>query len=298
VTGGVDLQVYDGNDRVTVKGAATKTGPGVITLSGGAGNDFYRILTSRATTLLRDTEGIDTLSFQGGARGVVIDLSLATGQAQRWGNSNTLKLNGLIENAVGTSRADTIKGNAAANRIHGGGGGDRLYGRGGDDSLLGGSGNDILVGAAGQDTLRGGTGADRLYGGIGNDVLLGEAGTDRLYASAGSDLMIGGLAADQLFAGVGGNDLLLGGTTAFDSDNQALLAILAEWSSTRDLDARMSALKNGGGANDTTRLQPGVTVFNDAAIDTLRPRDGYNWLWRSRKDRLSRPAATDRVTTY
>lgn len=219
-------------------------------------------------------------------------------QAQRWGNANTLRLTGQIENAIGTSRADTIKGNATANRIYGGGGVDRLYGSDGDDSLVGGAENDILVGAAGQDTLRGSTGADRLYGGIGNDALLGEAGADWLDGNLDADLTIGGLATDQLFAGIGGNDLLLGGTTSFDSDDDALFRILAEWSSTRDLDTRISALQNGGWANETKRLQAGVTVFNDTAIDALTPRDGYNWFWRSTNDRLSRPAATDRITTY
>lgn len=66
----------------------------------------------------------------------------------------------MIENALGGSGSDVIKGNAAANSLQGGLGNDRLYGSHGNDRLYGGSGNDKLYGQGGRDILSGSSGAD------------------------------------------------------------------------------------------------------------------------------------------
>ena len=64
VTGGINLQLGDGNDDVTLQGGSPRTPPGVVTITGGAGDDFFSLWTSGATTLLNDTQGIDGLSFR------------------------------------------------------------------------------------------------------------------------------------------------------------------------------------------------------------------------------------------
>jgi serralysin len=58
----------------------------------------------------------------------------------------------VIENAIGSSFADTITGNAADNALSGGAGDDTLYGLDGNDVLTGGAGNDFLDGGNGIDT--------------------------------------------------------------------------------------------------------------------------------------------------
>jgi len=62
----------------------------------------------------------------------------------------------LIENAIGGSGRDIIRGNAADNHLtgNGGGGADRLFGHAGDDTLIGGAGRDVLFGDRGADTFR------------------------------------------------------------------------------------------------------------------------------------------------
>ncbi|WP_372573186.1 M10 family metallopeptidase C-terminal domain-containing protein, partial [Ruegeria jejuensis] len=88
----------------------------------------------------------------------------------------------LIENAIGGSGNDAVKGNQAANRLEGGAGNDAINGAEGNDALLGGLGNDRLWGADDHDRLSGGDGLDRLYGGAGNDTLLGDDGNDVILA--------------------------------------------------------------------------------------------------------------------
>ncbi len=132
----------------------------------------------------------------------------------------------LIENAIGGSGADTLRGNAAANRLNGNGGSDKLYGRGG---------NDLLVGGAGADLFNGGGGIDRaIYSGANSGVLAdlqspsGNTGhakgdtyvsIEEIYASGDDDSLYGdsdankfwGANGHDILRGRGGNDALYGG---------------------------------------------------------------------------------------
>jgi len=127
-----------------------------------------------------DGGGTDTYDFRQYTTGLKVDLNpgawTITSSAQRaklkWdgtklaaGNiANALLYKGdarsLIENALGGSGNDVIKGNSANNTLQGNLGNDSLYGSGGNDRLYGGSGNDKLYGQGGSDILTGGSGAD------------------------------------------------------------------------------------------------------------------------------------------
>ncbi|MCM1982020.1 M10 family metallopeptidase [Lyngbya confervoides] len=91
----------------------------------------------------------------------------------------------LIENALGGSADDVIRGNGANNKLQGRAGNDQLLGRQGADVLQGGSGADQLVGGAGNDRLVGGTQADRLNGT--DDQARGRGEIDRLRGGSGAD---------------------------------------------------------------------------------------------------------------
>jgi Ca2+-binding RTX toxin-like protein len=136
-----------------------------------------------------------------------------------------------------------------------------------------------LVGEAGNDTLRGGRGPD---------VLLGGAGADRLYGNDGRDLLIGGAGADLLQGGVH-NDLLIAGTTAHANDDQALKAIMQEWTSDRSYATRVQNLATG--ANGLPKLDA-TTVFNDTAADTLTGGSYLDWFFAD----LGLDTLTDRAT--
>ncbi|QEP30334.1 M10 family metallopeptidase [Pukyongiella litopenaei] len=142
----------------------------------------------------------------------------------------------LIENAIGGSGWDTLKGNAAANRLNGNAGNDNLYGR---------AGNDVLIGGAGGDHLNGGSGIDRasyssastgvradlyapsrntghakgdsyvsiedIYATARNDTLHGDGGANTIWGADGHDRIVGRAGADRLIGG-NGNDKLDGGS--------------------------------------------------------------------------------------
>jgi Ca2+-binding RTX toxin-like protein len=153
----------------------------------------------------------------------------------------------------------------------------------------------VVYGLAGSDTitvansvytsawLYGGDGSDKLTGGSGNDVLIGGAGNDTLNGGAGRDLLIGGDGSDNLTgSGTNHSDILIAGTTSFDSNPVALNAIMAEWTSAHDYATRVNNLTNGSGSPDRLNgnyfLQMGQTVFNDAYTDTLN-YSSQDWLF-------------------
>lgn len=93
---------------------------------GGEGVDFYDGQGGEDTLWLRRWFGDDEVG------GVVVDLSLETGQIINDGFGNTeTAIN--IEHVVGTDNADEISGNASYNDIQAGRGNDVLEGGGGND---------------------------------------------------------------------------------------------------------------------------------------------------------------------
>jgi Ca2+-binding RTX toxin-like protein len=132
-----------------------------------------------------------------------------------------------------------------------------------------------------------GSGNDLLQGGGGNDVLVGGAGNDTLIAGQGRDLLIGGSGAAQL-VGNSGDDILIAGTTAFDHNQAALAAIMAEWTSARsyaDRVANLSGTGSGPRANGNVFLiasGPAETVFANNAVNVLHGGSGMSWFFAKR----------------
>jgi Ca2+-binding RTX toxin-like protein len=212
---------------------------GADTLAGLLGND---VLTGGSgADSLDGGDGIDTAAYDLSAAAVTVDLLAGTGSG---GDAQGDVLT-AIENAVGGSGGDALRGNALANLLDGGAGDDDLDGRGGDDVLRGGLGGDILRGGTGADSLDGGAGIDTatyeqsttavtvdLLAGTGiggeaqgdvlaaienvtgsgaNDILRGNAGDNLLRGGAGDDVLEGRAGNDSLEGGLG-NDSLDGGT--------------------------------------------------------------------------------------
>lgn len=156
-----------------------------------------------------------------------------------------------------------------------------LMGDGNDHVILAGNivTNAFIDGGAGNDVLIGGRGADILSGGEGNDILIG---------GRGRDILIGGMGFDHLIGG-SGDDLLIGGPTIFDVDDdyldngfdEPLVAISAEWNSSRDFNTRVKNLEDGSGSEDRFNgpyfLQRGVTVLDDGVPDLMIGSSGRDW---------------------
>ena len=173
--------------------------------------------------------------------------------------------------------------------------------------VLLGDGNDhAVIGKRVYKTVQldGGAGNDYLKGGRGDDILLGGDGRDLLVGSHGRDLLIGGLGADRI-VGNADDDIIIGGRTAFDHDDLALAAIMAEWTSGRDYATRIENLRGTGTgprsnesyyliAQDSEELDPAATVFDDDARDVLTGGQGRDWFFANcfhddegRRDRIT-----------
>jgi hypothetical protein len=103
-------------------------------------------------------------------------------------------------------------------------------------------------------------------------------------AVRGSDLLIGGSGPSTLSAG-SGNDILIAGTTAFDANETAPSAIMAEWTSGRDYATRIANLSGTGSgprANGDIFLiasGPNATVFDNGVSDVLDGGSGMDWFF-------------------
>lgn len=142
-------------------------------------------------------------------------------------------------------------------------------------SLYGGGGDDVLVGGFQADLLDGGDGDDLMLGGTesidGNDTLLGGAGRDLLWGHLGADVLSGG----------GGEDLLVADAFHFTNLPAAVFAIQSEWLSSRSYAERIANIMGvGTGPRDNGNyfLQPGVTMFDDGAVDALLGGTDLDWL--------------------
>ncbi|NDD12449.1 MAG: calcium-binding protein, partial [Betaproteobacteria bacterium] len=149
--------------------------------------------------------GVDTAEYNQALAGINLDLTLgkAIDDGQGRGSAaagEAVEVDQLIgiENVVGGSGNDMIRGDAFNNRLEGQGGNDRISGEAGDDTLLGGEGND---------TLEGGDGSDHLYADFGDDTI--DGGSERF-----GGLYLGGTVSswDRLRATAdisGGSDLII-----------------------------------------------------------------------------------------
>ncbi|MEM8743696.1 MAG: M10 family metallopeptidase C-terminal domain-containing protein, partial [Pseudomonadota bacterium] len=126
----------------------TRTGNTTYGFNSNAGHAVYDFSQNSSPVLsIYDAGGIDTLDLSGFSQRALIDLEPGT-YSSAGGTTSSMKFNiGIangtwIENAIGGSGNDTIRGNVLDNELSGSGGNDHLHGLDGNDTLSGGSGTD------------------------------------------------------------------------------------------------------------------------------------------------------------
>lgn len=181
-------------------------GLGADHVEGGDGDDLFIGFDEDGSDTWIGGAGDDTISFDGVAAAVNIDLGARTAQGATIGADVLVS----IENAVGSSGSDTIVGDDAENRIDGGDGDDVIRGGGGDDIIKGGRGSDILSGGDGDDRFCF-SGPDG-----GTDIITDFQPGDRLEITASTFLL--GLTNDQISSGA----WFFRGLAAQDLDNRLI----------------------------------------------------------------------------
>jgi hypothetical protein len=154
------------------------------------------------------------------------------------------------------------------------------------DLTAGGSGNAILFGGSGN-------GGKLTAMGTGNNILIGGSGTDTLTdTSGGHNILIGSGGSDTITGN--GKDILISGTTSYDSNTSAhitaLDAILAEWASSDSYATRISKIMAGMGSGGAEAFNA-TTVKSDGVANTLG--DGSqasqnNWFFASSQDTVTK----------
>jgi hypothetical protein len=117
---------------------------------------------------------------------------------------------------------------------------------------------------------------ENVTGSIGNDLIVGDANPNVLVGGTGRNILIGGGGGDTLTGSVNQDNILIGGTTLWDTSLPDLLLIMHEWLRTDlNFDQRMSDISGGGvGIANSVLTNTGValnhsTVFADSSPDTL-----------------------------
>src|SRR5208282_5013192 len=153
----------------------------------------------------------------------------------------------------------------------------------------GGTVNAILFGSSANGSTLSATGS-------GDDVLIGGSGKNTLTdTGTGYNILIGGAGVDALTGN--GNDILISGTTSYDSNTSAniaaLDAILAEWSSSDSYSLRISKIMSGVGPGGTDALNSS-TCQSDGVANTVS--DGAsgaqnNWFIVNSKDKVTKKSS-------
>jgi hypothetical protein len=151
-------------------------------------------------------------------------------------------------------------------------------------NLATGSATSVDGGAAGGIAnirdVRGGQGGNTLTGNPLGNILIGGSGIDTINGGSGRSLLIGDKGADVINGG-SADDIVIGGYTSYDGsgnvNDQALMAIMAEWQSADSYSTRV--LKITAGVAGGAKLVLGTTVFSDGNPNKLNGGGGSNWIF-------------------
>lgn len=126
---------------------------GVLSVSGGTGNDKIRVFRSNGN--------------------ITVGISDVAGGGLEFVQTYTAPVTKVVVTTqTGDDHVDASLANVPV-EIYGGAGNDKLTGGTGDDILVGGDGADKLTGGAGRDLLIGGDGEDKILGDSEEDILVG-----------------------------------------------------------------------------------------------------------------------------
>jgi len=259
---------------------------------GSAGNDT--IQGNETNNTLDGVGGTNTVSYSGAASGVVVDLGLQ-GQTQDTVGDGVDYLANFAD-LIGSSQADTLKGDTNTNMINGGAGDDTIYGIGGSNYLYGSTGDDTVYGkVSGSDFVDGGTGNNKIdYSNLDSaNFIVADLSQTTTYndengaSQTVSSITVTGGSADYIkninvVEGSQGNDIITG-----NSDGNTLIG--GEGDDTLNGYAGSNLLIGGNGTNGDWAdygnrqqikldLSTGLATVDSNSSDTFEPTDDIDTL--------------------
>jgi Ca2+-binding RTX toxin-like protein len=197
------------------------------------------------------------------------------------GQTVSVSINGVVQ-SIGGQTAFSPTGHIV---VYGQGGGDTISVQ--SSSI---SGQTVEVAIPAVLFSGGGNSSLSVAGSSAANVLVGASGNDKVTGGSGADILIGGAGKDVLQAGPG-SDVLINGSTVYDGNLAALLALSAEWGSGQSYQARVQDLYYGGaGAANGSILLNSQAVNHDAhsiSNQLFGSAGGLDWFWLA--------AATDKL---
>ncbi|ACS81433.1 FecR domain-containing protein [Maridesulfovibrio salexigens] len=144
-------------------------------------------------------DGKDWIQFETLDSKFYVNMDLSDGLAEihdSTKSSDSSRVNEInissIENIIGSSGNDKLRGDESVNNtILGGKGNDLIDGKGASNILKGEDGNDSIIGGSGDDNIDGGSGDDSIKAGKGTNVINGGSGIDSLtYSNSDTSVTI------------------------------------------------------------------------------------------------------------
>jgi Ca2+-binding RTX toxin-like protein len=312
-SGNDTLHGEDGND--TLRG-----GIGTDTVYGGIGNDYFIEDGTVGDDTLFGGDDNDTVDYSNVSGGIEVQLNedtLAT--VTMIGTGSTDEKIAEIENVIGSTGDDRIKGDDLENILNGDDGDDTIWGGIGADTMIGGdqTGADVLrfddlttkvvlniggnvalsVGVTDkfsgfekyyvseqEDTITGSVGDDTVFGLGGNDVFSnGDDGADTFYGGNGDDTFFGGDGADYML-GQADDDLFQGSLGADTFDGGTGNNTVTYLSLQDDINFINVTMQNAG---DTTVTLDGVTETHTLRnIQNVTGTDGQDIIEGNNADNI------------
>jgi hypothetical protein len=169
------------------------------------------------------------------------------------------------------------------------------------------TGRIVIHGVAGNETIGvsplvttpafiyGGNGNDTLWGGGGPNMIVGGTGSNKLYGGVGRSVLIAGPGASLLSAG-GGDAILLAGTTIYNANDAALLAILDEWNSNESYATRSADIEGTGNdplAQNGPYYLNASTVHSNGLVNHLATSGGLALFFQNSRDIVAGKTASE-----
>jgi hypothetical protein len=308
-----NVWTVDGPNRGTLNGGSC-TFVWVQNLVGGPNGDHFQFVATGSIAGRLDGGATATLDFSGDTQSTV-SVNLATGQATSIGGGfkNVARVIGQTSSAgpdtltlAGSNSADvwgiTGPNSGTVNGVGFAGFANLRGGKVADDFVF--SANGGVTG-----TVYGGSGVNRLdysafgaavyvnllaavatgTGGVVNiqqvigsglgDVLVGNHSGELLQESVGNNLIIGGATGGVTLDSGSGQDIVIAGSTSYDTDQAALEAIETFWSTNGGTFAQRTAALSSGAAGYA--LNKSTVQHHSGAGDTIALGSAKDWLfWR------------------